>query len=196
MEHEIRQFMEDAEKIYQQTGMPLCPCLCCHFCIPFSPVCAMAYCSYRRKSRLQNLVKAFNTQTLDKGIFLEFSFQSRSVVYARGRGQVHPIVPPGLDVRMNLPKRREYCAKHYIEFVMPETLPELQPIIQAPRYRQTRSYGGFLGGGGGGGDYGGDGGDYGGWGGDGGGWGGDGGGDCGGGGGGGGDGGGGGGGGE
>ena len=64
---------------------------------------------------------------------------------------------------------------------MPETLPELQPIIQAPRYRQTRSYGGFLGGGGGGGggDYGGDGGDYGGWGGDGGGWGGDGGGDCG-----------------
>ena len=118
MEHEIRQFMEDAEKIYQQTGMPLCPCLCCHFCIPFSPVCAIAYCSYRRKSRLQNLVKAFNTQTLDKGIFLEFSF-ARSVTR-----QVHPLVYPRLEVKMNLPKRKEYCVRHYIDFVTPETLPE------------------------------------------------------------------------
>ena len=178
LEDEIRDFMKDAEKIYKQTGFPLCPCVITHLCIPFGWVCAIYYCGRRRKSGLQDLVNAFNAETLDNGIFLEFSF-ARSVTR-----QVHPLVYPRLEVKMNLPKRKEYCAKHYIDFVMPKTLPE--PIIKAPGCRTTRYHGssGYDGGTYGGGDYGGGdygggdygGGDYGGWCGDGGGWGGDGGG--------------------
>ena len=114
LEDEIRHFMIDAEKMYKQTGMPLCPCMI----IPCGFVCAFFYCARRRKSGLQEIVNAFNAKSLDKGIFLEFSF-ARSVTR-----QVHPLVPHRLEVRMNLPKRKEYCARHYIDFVTPETWPE------------------------------------------------------------------------
>ena len=119
--------MEDAEEIYKQTGVPFCPCICCHFCIPGSPVCAMVYCEYRRKSRIQNLVKAFNSESLEKGIFLELDPETWTYSYnARGRRVIHPKVP-ALDVKMNVPKRREYCTNNGIEFFTLETLIEPQP---------------------------------------------------------------------
>ena len=138
IEYEVRQFMEDAEEIYKQTGVPFCPCICCHFCIPGSPVCAMVYCEYRRKSRIQNLVKAFNSEYLEKGIFLELDPETWTYSYnARGRRVIHPKVP-ALDVKMNVPKRREYCTNNGIEFFTLETLIEPQPqaiIRHAPGHR-------------------------------------------------------------
>ena len=135
IENEIRQFMEDVEKIYHQTGMPLFPCVCCHLCLPCSPFCAMAYCSYRRISRFENLVKAFNAKNLEKGIFLVFRSQA-TTQYVRG-GQIRPEtilgMSSGLEVRMNVPKRKEYCTQHCIEFVMPETLPEPKPTLYTRR---------------------------------------------------------------
>ena len=90
LEDKIRQLMEDAEKIYKRTGMPKCSYMITHFCIPFSYLCAR-----RRQSRLQDLVKAFNDETFDKGIiYLELGCQE-------------------LTVWMNLPKRKDYCAKRH-----------------------------------------------------------------------------------
>ena len=128
LEQEIRQFMKDAEKIYKQTRFPALPCAITHLCIPFGFLCAACYCERRQQSRLKDLVKAFNNKTLDKGIFLEFGCQN---CYALD------LVP--LEVRMDLPKRKKYCAIHYIDFVMPKTLPE--PIVRAPGCRSKRFHG-------------------------------------------------------
>ena len=54
--------MAEVEKICNDTGMPMFPCLLHHFCIPFSPICAAMYCSSRRKSKLDDLVSEFNNE--------------------------------------------------------------------------------------------------------------------------------------
>ena len=130
LEQEIRQFMEDADKIYKQTGMPLLPCAITHLCIPFGFFCAGCYCYRQRQSRLKDLVKAFNNETLDKGFFLGFGCPNRYAGYALD------LVP--LEVRMDLPKRKKYCAMRYIDFVMPKTLPE--PTVKAARCRTKRCH--------------------------------------------------------
>ena len=44
-----------------------------------------------------------------------------------------PVLKPGLDVKMNIPKRQEYCAKKGVPFV--PLLPiEGVPIAQQPNY--------------------------------------------------------------
>ena len=68
IEQDLREFMEEAEKIYHETGMPMYPCVFHHFCLPFSPFCAIMYCTSRRKSRLEDLIKDFNQ---DKGNTLD-----------------------------------------------------------------------------------------------------------------------------
>lgn len=63
LEEQVTQFMQEADEIYHSTGMPMCPCMICHFCIPFSPVCAMIICAQRRKSKLDQLVKDYNEKS-------------------------------------------------------------------------------------------------------------------------------------
>ena len=62
MEQDLRAFIDETEKIFSETGMPMFPCLLHHFCLPFSPICAMMYCANQRKSRLEELVKDFNKE--------------------------------------------------------------------------------------------------------------------------------------
>ena len=62
IEQDLRDFIEGTEKIFSETGMPMFPCLLHHFCLPFSPVCAMMYFMNQRKSRLEELVKDFNQE--------------------------------------------------------------------------------------------------------------------------------------
>ena len=44
-----------------------------------------------------------------------------------------PVLKPGLDVKMNIPKRQEYCAKKGVPFV-PLLPNEGAPIAQQPTY--------------------------------------------------------------
>ena len=64
IENDLREFFEESEKIFYETGMPMFPCVLHHFCLPFSPFCAMMYFANQRKSKLEELIKDFNK---DKG---------------------------------------------------------------------------------------------------------------------------------
>ena len=63
IEKELREFMTEVEKAFHETGMPMFPCFLHHFCLPFSPICAMLYCASQRKSKLEELVQNFNNDT-------------------------------------------------------------------------------------------------------------------------------------
>ena len=109
--------MDDTAEIFHETGMPMIPCLFHHFCLPFSPICAAMYCANKRKSKLEDLLKEFNHEkALEKGIFVEWNsdyyagFQSAP----RGRVAVIPVLKPGMNVKMNVAKRQEYCARNGI----------------------------------------------------------------------------------
>ena len=129
--------MDDAEKIYHQTGVPLCPLFLCNFSvlcfIPccFLPNCTEEYCSSRRKSRLEKLFKDFNQKHEDKGISLIYGLR------------VPGEKSYGLIVQMNVLKREEYCAKNGITFKMPETIPSLQQTVPQPNLVK-RSWGWWL----------------------------------------------------
>jgi hypothetical protein len=60
IEEDLREMMSETGDIFHETGMPMFPCLLHHFCLPFSPICAVAYCMSQRKSRLEELIKDFN----------------------------------------------------------------------------------------------------------------------------------------
>ena len=60
IEDDLRKLFEDAKEVFHETGMPMFPCLLHHFCLPFSPICAMFYCMSQRKSRLDELIQSFN----------------------------------------------------------------------------------------------------------------------------------------
>jgi hypothetical protein len=57
LEEDLREMMSKTGEIFHDTGMPMFPCLLHHFCLPFSPVCAIFYCAKRRKTRLEELVQ-------------------------------------------------------------------------------------------------------------------------------------------
>ena len=44
------------------------------------------------------------------------------MMYGRRARYVLPSLQPGLDVKMNVNKRQEFCAKSGIDFVMPQTV--------------------------------------------------------------------------
>ena len=60
IEDDLRKLFEDAKEVFQETGMPMFPCIFHHFCLPFSPICALYYCMSQRKSRLDELIQNFN----------------------------------------------------------------------------------------------------------------------------------------
>ena len=152
VEPDIRKLMEDAEDIYRQTGVPLCPC-CLFFpcgmivCLPFCWIFALIRCTEQRESSLEKLAMDFNKEHKHEGVSLKF--------------EDNGTIPIGLYVHLNVPKRREYCVLNGIAFQMPPIIPYPQPIIVPKSRRSGRSSWGFGGGGdgcggdGGGGDGGG-----------------------------------------
>ena len=122
--------MDDAENIYHQTGSPLLPCMIFHVCIPCSPCCVMVYCDNRRSEKLRDLVKKFNAENLEKGIYLVLNTLPRPSFNEEGN-IVYPQAyrPPGLDVKMNIPKTKQYCTQSGIDF-------EMVYFVGAPNTRQ------------------------------------------------------------
>ena len=143
VEPDIRKLMEDAEDIYHQTGIPLCPCLMCFLCI-FCFRCAAMCCMDRRESRLEKLASDFNEEHEHQGILITFVQH-----YIRGRTPRGFGIPKGIYVHLNVPKRREYCALNGIDFQMPETLPFPQPKIVPESRSSHRSFWSHSGGEGG-----------------------------------------------
>ena len=69
--HELKSLMAKCDGIFHATGMPMVPCVFHHFCLPFSPICAMAYCASRQKSQLDEVVRQFNEEVATpRGIFV------------------------------------------------------------------------------------------------------------------------------
>jgi len=58
----VNELCEEMDEIFHSTGMPMFPCLLHHFCLPFSPICAAAYCGQRRRSELSEAIEKFNTK--------------------------------------------------------------------------------------------------------------------------------------
>ena len=106
IEYELKQFMQACDDIFHKTGMPMFPCLCHHFCLPFSPVCAALYCASKRKSELDEVLRSFNAEVAQpKGIFLQWNdaFQ-----FLNG-GRSLSMESPGLEVWINVIKRAQIC---------------------------------------------------------------------------------------
>ena len=90
----------------------------------------MAYCSHRRSSKLRNLVQKFNAENLEKGIYLVLNELPRPAFTEEGNivyPQAHR--PPGLGVKMNIPKTKQYCTQSGIDF-------EMVYFVGAPNTRQ------------------------------------------------------------
>ena len=73
LENDILEFMDKANKILHDTGMPIIPFAFCHALLPFSPICSAYICDYLRKTRLETLLHQFNDAIDEKGIFLEWN---------------------------------------------------------------------------------------------------------------------------
>ena len=67
-EEDLREFMEETEKIYHETGMPMIPCFLHHFCLPFRrSTCPLVFGSWlldhviyfklRKKEMLAKLIQ-------------------------------------------------------------------------------------------------------------------------------------------
>lgn len=71
---DMEEFILESGEIFHKTGMPMFPCLCHHFCLPFSPICAAAYCAKRRMRGLENLLQNWNEHKgLRKGVYLKWN---------------------------------------------------------------------------------------------------------------------------
>ena len=145
IEHELKAFMKECEDVFHSTGMPMCPCMCHHFCIPFSPVCAMFICAARRKSGLEEAVQKFNTEIAQpRGVFVQWNqdcYQQMSgggrARGRRGRGRggygggdivIHIHVPhPGLEVFINKPQRMKFCSENGVPYEEPVAAAPPQP---------------------------------------------------------------------
>ena len=113
VQNDILKLMEDANNIYQQTGVPLCPC-CLFF--PCGIVVCPPFCwMFVAVPGLKRLAMDVNKEHEHEGISITFEDDGR--------------IPIGLYVRLSEAKRREYCARKGIAFQMPQTIPHPQPII-------------------------------------------------------------------
>lgn len=57
------------DEVFAQTVMPTFPCLLGHFCLPFSPVCAMMYCANRRDRGIRAILEKYNTNLKERGLY-------------------------------------------------------------------------------------------------------------------------------
>ena len=114
LENEVEHFLDEVEKIFEETGVPCF--LYCLFGCCICAICARVHCSQRRISRIQDLVNDFNANNLEKGIFFD-DFNNFDDFWG------------AFYIRMDVVKRKEFCAKNGITFIMPETLTEMTEII-------------------------------------------------------------------
>ena len=80
-----RSFVTDINDVYHRTGMPPLPCMFHHMCLPFSPICAIFICAYRRKSGLKEAVDGWNSEHQEEGIYFAWNANALfSDVYLQG----------------------------------------------------------------------------------------------------------------
>ena len=133
LEDEIQDFMDKTNKILHETGMPIIPFAFFHCLIPFSPLCAAYTFSHLRKSRLKALLEHFNNKIDETGIFVEWN-EYFHVGFEDGES-------PGLNIKMDVTKRQQYCTKTGIPFQSFES----SPLIQFPSPYPDQAYqGDFL----------------------------------------------------
>jgi len=139
---EFRKLVQDIDDVFCDTGMPECPCLCFVFFIPclgFVPLCLMAHCKSRRKSKLSNLIQDFN-QNIAKpqGLYarLDNDFHSflQGGVRRRAPNSGRYITTtdglnPKLQLVLNVAERRAYCDAHGIRHDTPNPQPQVQNIM-------------------------------------------------------------------
>eukprot|EP00742_Colponemidia_sp_Colp-10_P005280 GILJ01005640.1.p1 GENE.GILJ01005640.1~~GILJ01005640.1.p1 ORF type:complete len:233 (+),score=25.36 GILJ01005640.1:147-845(+) len=69
---EFKHFTNEVNHTLHNTHWPIMPCIFTHFCIPFSPVCAMMCCSSRRTKLLRGLLKDESSRMAKQGLYWEF----------------------------------------------------------------------------------------------------------------------------
>ena len=142
LEKEVEHFLDEVEKIFEETGVPCF--LYCLFGCCICAMCARKNCLHRRISRIQDLVNDFNANHLEKGIFFD-DFDNFDNFWG------------AFYIRMDVVKRKEFCAKNGITFTMPETWTEIIPHTLRKIIYSAQHYGRFgrCGSGGGGSNFGG-----------------------------------------
>ena len=77
---------------------------------------------------------------MSKGLFIEWNadyYQGhQSTSGGSGRVRIIAVLKPGLNVKMNIPKRQEYCAKNGIPFELPMQNPTTGLPVQQEQPRQ------------------------------------------------------------
>eukprot|EP00743_Colponemidia_sp_Colp-15_P013225 GILK01015284.1.p1 GENE.GILK01015284.1~~GILK01015284.1.p1 ORF type:complete len:258 (+),score=22.09 GILK01015284.1:29-802(+) len=69
---DFKRFANEMNVTLHNTLWPVLPCLFTHFCIPFSPICAMAYCNSKRIRLLRELLKDESKRLACQGLYWEF----------------------------------------------------------------------------------------------------------------------------
>jgi len=128
VENDLKEVMSEIDVAFHETGMPMFPCICHHFCLPFSPICAAFYCQGQRKSRIDEaLAKWNNEKGVPKGLFVQMNNDYQMMYQNTGRGYAMLMLKPGMEIQMNVNQHQEYCAKQGIQFN-----PSVIPAQQAP----------------------------------------------------------------
>ena len=68
---------------------------------------------------------------MSKGLFIEWNADYIIGHQPTSGVRIIPVLKPGLDFKMNIPKRQEYCAKNGIPFELPM---QNQPTGANPEY--------------------------------------------------------------
>jgi hypothetical protein len=68
---EFTEFVAEIDKALQDTHLPMMPCLFGHFCIPFSPICAMMYCQAQRSKRIDAILANSTSKLAERGYYWE-----------------------------------------------------------------------------------------------------------------------------
>mmetsp|Transcript_8064 Transcript_8064/g.13419 ORF Transcript_8064/g.13419 Transcript_8064/m.13419 type:complete len:230 (-) Transcript_8064:50-739(-) len=108
--HEVSQFVDAAQKVLNLTVMPMFPCIFTHFCIPFSPVCALYYCQGERQKRLRQIVDEHNAIIAFKGYYWEYCGGSKLqhlfplfvLKTTNENNMLPPAAPGGTGVQLNI----------------------------------------------------------------------------------------------
>lgn len=66
---EYADFLTKLNAVSKKTVFPMFPSICCHFIIPFSPICCKMHCGSKRENGLIACIAAENERIKDKGLF-------------------------------------------------------------------------------------------------------------------------------
>lgn len=68
---ELKAMTKEIDELFARTVMPMFPCLLGHFCLPFSPVCAMMYFANQRDKGLREIFEKHNSMLVERGLYWE-----------------------------------------------------------------------------------------------------------------------------